>query len=189
MATRGRPAFQPTNEQRQNVEVMVGLGIPEEQICLVVRDRRDKPICRNTLRRHFEKELQTGATKLNAKVGHFMVATIFGTRPPDGVTPIRDERVRGRLGELFLKARLGWRDDVNQQRHEERPIDVDVQDVRRRVRARIARLAEPECSENSGEPSETCAQPSDRQPVGIRAREPRTRPVVAVQLKKDRRAS
>jgi len=53
MATRGRPAFQPTNEQRVNVEVMVGLGIPEEDICLIVRDRRDKPICRTTLRRHF----------------------------------------------------------------------------------------------------------------------------------------
>jgi len=130
---------------------MVGLGIPEEQICLVVRDRADKPICRNTLRRHFEKELQTGTTKLNARVGHFMVATIFGTRPPDGVTPIRDERVRGRLGELFVRARLGWRDDVNQQRQEERPLDV--QDVRRRLRARIDRLAEPERSENSGEPS------------------------------------
>src|SRR6516165_7439719 len=106
-------------------------------------------------RKHFKKELEIGATKLNARVGHFMVTTIFGTRPPDGVTPIRDERVRGRLGELFLKARLGWRDDVNQQRHEERPIDVYVQDVRRRVCARIARLAEPECSENSGEPGET----------------------------------
>jgi len=47
----------------------------------------------------FREELQTGATKLNVKVGHFMVATIFGTRPPDGVTPIGDERVRGRLGE------------------------------------------------------------------------------------------
>jgi hypothetical protein len=105
------------------------------------------------LRKHFEKELQTGATKLNAKVGHFMVATIFGTRPPDGITPIRDERVRGRLGELFLKARLGWRDDVNQHRQEEQP--VDVQDVRRRFCARIARLAEPERSENSGEPTET----------------------------------
>jgi hypothetical protein len=92
---------------------MVGLGIPEEDSCLMVRYRRDKPICRTTLRRHFEKELQTGATKLNAKVGHFMVATIFGTRPPNGVSPIRDERVRGRLGELFLKARLGWRDDLN----------------------------------------------------------------------------
>jgi hypothetical protein len=148
MATRGRPAFQPTNEQRQNVEVMVGLGIPEEQICLVVRDRRDEPICRNTLRRHFEKELQTGATKLNAKVGHFMVATIFGTRSPDGVTPIRDEWVRGRLGELFLKTRMGWR-EIDVGRREERPIDV--QDVRRRFRARIARYAEHERGANSDE--------------------------------------
>jgi hypothetical protein len=41
-----------------------------------------------------------------AKIANFMVSTIFGTKPPDGVTPIRDERVRGRLGELFLKARL-----------------------------------------------------------------------------------
>ena len=50
MATRGRPAFQPTDEQRKNVEVMASLGIPEEKICLLVRDRRDKPICRNSLR-------------------------------------------------------------------------------------------------------------------------------------------
>jgi hypothetical protein len=119
---------------------------------MLVRDRRDKPICRSTLRRHFEKELQTGATKLNAKVGHFMVATIFGTRPPDGVTPIRDERVRGRLGELYLKARLGWR-EIDVGRREERPIDV--KDVRRRFVAKIARYAEPERGANSGEPTGT----------------------------------
>src|SRR6516225_8630675 len=81
MATRGRPAFQQTIEQRQTVEVMVGLGIPEEKICLLVRDRGDKPICRSTLRKHFKKELETGATKLDAKVGHFMVTTILGPDP------------------------------------------------------------------------------------------------------------
>ena len=141
MATRGRPAFQPTDEQRKNVEVMVSLGITEENICLLVRDRRDKPICRNTLRKHFRRELETGATKLNARVGYFMVATILGTRPPDGLTPIKDERVRGRLGELFLKARLGWREiDSNQRegRKEEQPIDAE--DLRRRLDAKIARL-------------------------------------------------
>jgi hypothetical protein len=153
MATRGRPAFQPTDEQRVNVEIMVGLGIPEEQIRLVVRDRRDKPICRNTLRRHFEKELQTGAAKLNAKVGHFMVTTIFGTRPPDGVTPIRDERVRGRLGELFLKSRLGWRDGSNQHksREEERPIDLE--EARRRNLAMVEKVAR-RLRGSSGEPTE-----------------------------------
>jgi hypothetical protein len=156
MATRGRPAFQPTGEQRQNVEVMAGLGIPEEEICLVVRDRRDKPICRSTLRRHFGKELQTGATKLKAKVGHFMVATILGTRPPDGVTPIRDERVRGRLGELFLKARLGWREtDSNQHEGLKEEPPMDIEDVRRQIRAKFARLAEPERGANSDEPTGT----------------------------------
>ena len=154
MATRGRPAFQPTDEQRVNVEIMVGLGIPEEKICLVVRDRRDKPICRNTLRRHFEKELQTGAPKLNAKVGCFMVTTILGTRPPDGVTPIRDERVRGRLGELFLKSRLGGRDGLNQHksREEERPIDLE--EARRRNLAIIDKIAR-RLGANPGEPTET----------------------------------
>src|SRR5215469_16380543 len=132
MAKRGRPAFRPTDEQRVNVEIMVGLGMPEEQIRLVVRDRLDKPICRNTLRRHFEKELQTGATKLKAKVGHFMVATIFGTRPPGGVTPIRDERVRGRLGELYLKAQLGWRDGSNQHEGRDEERLRDPQEARRR---------------------------------------------------------
>jgi len=63
------------------------------------------------------------------------LSTIFGTRPSDGVTPITDELVRGRLGELFAKARMGWREiDLNQHdgRKEERPIEVQY--VRRRVR-------------------------------------------------------
>ena len=161
MATRGRPAFQPTDEQRINVEIMVGLGIPEEKICLLIRNRRDKPICRNTLRRHFEKELQTAATKLNAKVGHFMVATIFGTRPPEGVTPIRDERVRGRLGELYLKARLGWREDRNRHKGREEGPGKLIQDVRRRVFAKIARLAEPPCGEISIPDSNTAKKNKD----------------------------
>jgi hypothetical protein len=85
-----------------------------------------------------------------------MVATIFGTRPPDGLTPIKDERVRGRLGELFLKARLGWREtdsNQNEGRKEERPIEV--QDVRRRILAKMARLANPSVAGNSGEPTGT----------------------------------
>jgi gluconate kinase len=157
MATRGRPAFQPTDEQRKNVEVMASLGIPEENIRLLVRNRSDTPISRNSLRKHFKKELEIGATKLNARVGHFMVTTILGTRPPDGVTPIRDERVRGRLGELFLKARLGWREvvlnqhEVPKQSKEQRLVDVGA--VRRRLQERLRRFAP--LPENSGEPTRT----------------------------------
>jgi len=86
--------------------VFVGVrAYPPEPSSLTSRFPEEK-IC-------FRTELETGATKLNAKVGHFMITTIFGTRPPDGVTPITDQNVRGRLGELFLWTRLGWRDDLN----------------------------------------------------------------------------
>jgi hypothetical protein len=142
MAMRGRPAFQPTDEQRKNVEVMVGLGIPEGKICLLVRDRRDTPISRNSLRKHFKKELETGATKLNAQVGNFMVVTIMGAKPPAGVTPIRDERVRGRLGELFLKSRLGWREnDLGPQELPE--AEGDIREAERRLDAKLVRLLGP----------------------------------------------
>lgn len=157
MATRGRPAFQPTDEQRKNVEVMASLGIPEENIRFLVRNRSDTPISRNSLRKHFKKELEIGATKLNSRVGHFMVATIFGTRPPDGVTPIRDDRVRGRLGELFLKARLGWREvvlnqhEVPKQSKEQRVKDAGA--VRRRLEEKFRRFAL--LHQNSGEPTRT----------------------------------
>lgn len=157
MATRGRPAFQPTDEQRKNVEVMASLGIPEENIRFLVRNRSDTPISRNSLRKHFKKELEIGATKLNSRVGHFMVATIFGTRPPDGVTPIRDDRVRGRLGELFLKARLGWREvvlnqhEVPKQSKKQRVKDAGA--VRRRLEEKFRRFAL--LDQNSGEPTRT----------------------------------
>ena len=142
MAMKGRPAFQPTDEQRKNVEVMVGLGIPEGKICLLVRDRRDTPISRNSLRKHFKKELETGATKLNAQVGNFMVVTIMGAKPPAGVTPIRDERVRGRLGELFLKSRLGWREnDLGPQELPE--AEGDIREAERRLDAKLVRLLGP----------------------------------------------
>jgi hypothetical protein len=73
--------------------------------------------------------------------GHFVVATIFGTRPPDGLTPIKDERVRGRLGELFLKARLGWREiDSNQHEGRKEEQSKDVENAERQLDAKIARL-------------------------------------------------
>jgi hypothetical protein len=108
----GRPAFQRTEEQRKNVEVLAGLGIPEEDICLIVRDRNAKPISKNTLRKHFKKELETAAADLHLRIGNFMIATMLGSKVPEGVTPITDERVRGRLMELYAAQRMNWRKTV-----------------------------------------------------------------------------
>jgi hypothetical protein len=111
---RGRPEFEPNDDQRKNVEILVALGIPEADICALVRDRNDKPISENTLRKHFRKEINHGAGMLNARVGNFMVSTILGLEIPkdSGITPITNESVRGGLLELYVAARMGWRKTV-----------------------------------------------------------------------------
>jgi hypothetical protein len=41
-----------------------------------------------------------------------MIATIFGSKVPEGVTPITAERVRGRLMELYAAQRMDLRKTV-----------------------------------------------------------------------------
>ena len=115
MTKRGRPRFEPTEEQRRNVEIMTGLGIPQTAICLMVRGPKGKPISLATLEKHFRKEIDTGATNLRTRVGNFMISVIMGSDPPPGFKPITDEKVRGSLLELFAAAQLNWRKTVRQE--------------------------------------------------------------------------
>jgi hypothetical protein len=112
---RGRPAFVPTDEQRRNVEAMVGFGIPEAEICNLIRNPENgKPIDEKTLRKHFKDEIAQGAVKVKLIVGQFMVASILGREVPAGagMMPLKDERARAKLASLFAKARMGWRETV-----------------------------------------------------------------------------
>lgn len=59
-----KPSFKPTDEERKLVEQMTAVGIPQESVCLVVRDGIDD----KTLRKHFRYELDTAAIRANAKV-------------------------------------------------------------------------------------------------------------------------
>jgi uracil-DNA glycosylase len=108
----GRPPFAPTDEQRKNVEIMVGLGIRQDSICALVRDKKDRPISEATLRKHFRKEIDQGQAKLIAMVGSFMIQTILGRAPPPGITPITDPKIRGSFAELFARTRMGWRETI-----------------------------------------------------------------------------
>jgi hypothetical protein len=114
MTTRGRPRFEPTEEQRRNVEIMTGLGIPQTDICLMVRGPKGKPISLMTLEKHFRKEIDTGAANLRTRVGNFMISVIMGSEPLPGFKPITDEKV-GSLLELFAAAQLNWRKTVRQE--------------------------------------------------------------------------
>jgi len=61
----GRPAFEPTDAERKQVEALSGYGVPIEQIGYLVRDG----IHVDTLRAHFRQELNSGKSKANAQVG------------------------------------------------------------------------------------------------------------------------
>jgi hypothetical protein len=61
----GRPAFEPTDAERKQVEAFSGYGLPIEQIAVLIRDG----IHVDTLRAHFSSELVSGKSKANAQVG------------------------------------------------------------------------------------------------------------------------
>jgi hypothetical protein len=61
----GRPAFEPTDSERKQVEALSGYGLPIDQIGALIRDG----ISVDTLRAHFANEMQSGKAKANAQVG------------------------------------------------------------------------------------------------------------------------
>lgn len=87
---RGRPPFEPTEAQRENVANMVACGITQEQIALFL------DIDTKTLGKHFRREIDTAATVANAKVGKslFVKAT------------------SGDVGAMvwWTKTRMGWKE-------------------------------------------------------------------------------
>ena len=70
----GPPTFKPTDQEREQVEQMSAVGIPQESICRVIRDGIDD----KTLRKHFRKELDTAAAKANANIGNTLYNKAMG---------------------------------------------------------------------------------------------------------------
>lgn len=61
----GRPEHKPTPETRQLVEALSGFGVPYKQIGALIDDGID----RETLAKHYEKEIQSGKAKAASKIG------------------------------------------------------------------------------------------------------------------------
>jgi len=111
--------FSPTPEHRRLVESLVGLGIPEDEICrLVLNPATRRPIDEKTLRKYFPVELATGHTRVNAQVGRFIFATITGQ-----AGGVADERARATLAMFWAKCRMGWKETVVQEHREGGPIE------------------------------------------------------------------
>jgi hypothetical protein len=70
----GRPAFEPTDAERKQVEALSGYGLPIEQIAVLVRDGIDA----DTLRKHFREELIRGKAKANGQIGKTLFQKAMG---------------------------------------------------------------------------------------------------------------
>ncbi len=96
----GKPPFEPTLEQRKNVETMAGLGLRQEEMCLlVINPRTERPIRLETLIRYFSDELARGAPLLHLSIAQSLVKKALGDGP-QAVT----------AGIWVSKCRMGWKE-------------------------------------------------------------------------------
>jgi hypothetical protein len=84
---------QPDEKSRKQVSMMSGLGLTHDQIALVLS------VSDETLRKHYKKELATGAAKTTALVGQnlFNIATGSGQGAVTAAI-------------FWMKTRAGWRE-------------------------------------------------------------------------------
>jgi len=74
----GRKPFIPTDKQRGMVEALVGLGLPQEEVSLlIINPETGKHIDAKTLRKAFAYELRVGGAKVKAEIARtlFKMAT------------------------------------------------------------------------------------------------------------------
>lgn len=89
-AKRGRPAWEPTDQDRARVELAVALGMTQEQVALLLGVSVD------SLDRHCRKELDAGAVKANLQVGGALFKKAMGG---DTAAQI-----------WWSKTRMGWKE-------------------------------------------------------------------------------
>ena len=95
----GRKSFVATPEQRNNVKILVGLGVPQAMICqLVVNPQTGKPLDEGTLKKHFPPICECVSCGIS-----------FHTANPE---PIKNESSRAMLSIFFAKTRMGWKETV-----------------------------------------------------------------------------
>jgi len=110
----GRRRFEPTDEQRKQVESMAGFGIPQDDIAALIHSpSTGKPIDPKTLRKAFRVELSTGETKANVAVGQSLFRQAVGAPAVYDAQGncIRAEQAPVVSAAIFWsKARMGWRE-------------------------------------------------------------------------------
>lgn len=107
--------FEPTAEQRRLARAMAGLGLPQDQIALLLE------VDPKTLRKHFRDDLDRGMAEANVKIAQslFNMATT-GNNVAAAI--------------FWMKARAGWR--------EKHDVTVEALVVREDTEAERIRMAQ-----------------------------------------------
>lgn len=92
----GRPAHEPTEQSRRQVEAMAGYGVPAEDIGRVLG------IDAKTLRKYYREELDTGRVKANSKVAEALYRKATSDGPQSVAAAI-----------FWLKTQAGWRETTH----------------------------------------------------------------------------
>jgi hypothetical protein len=126
--------FEPTKEQRANVEAMMAYGIPQEDIARLIKNSETgESIDRKTLRKYFAEEIDTGLTKANARVASSMyeMATKGDTSGP-------------KLGAaaFWLARRAGWKETSTHEHVGKDGDAIRIDDARARLIHELDRVTE-----------------------------------------------
>lgn len=85
----GRPQFQPTEKQGEQVAVLAGLGLPQTEIASIMK------ISVDTLTKYYEQQLLDGVAHANEKVAKFLHA---------------QAQTNLTAAIFWMKCRAGWRE-------------------------------------------------------------------------------
>lgn len=99
---KGMTPFAPTEEQRVQVELLVGLGLTYKEIAtVIINPRTGKGVSATTLQDHFGRELEQGLAKVKANVVRSLVKKA-----------ISDNHPQAAICAMFIaKCRFGWRQE------------------------------------------------------------------------------
>ena len=113
----GQPPFVPTDQDRQLVRVMVSGGIEAWAICECL----SRKISKGTLRKHFKREIATGAGEANAAVIASLHKLAVGqrARPAQTVNGVHyhaqsEIKPEVRAAQWWTQARMGWKEPATE---------------------------------------------------------------------------
>ena len=148
MTRKGIPNFEPTTEQRQQVEMYAAVGITHVQIAMLIKGADGNAISVDTLTRHFKDELEIGLSKVKALVAGKVVGMALASPGPNGASDASAaDRLRAAM--FFLNTRGGWatneniNDVTDREEPDETAVAARVAGLLEKARRKAARLASP----------------------------------------------